>query len=321
MMSFGYPSLFWILSIPLVVFAFLVMTNKSAIERIFAHEVLTRLRVSSALMPRRAREGIFFVALFLMVVAMSRPYIPKATQDIETRSMSLAIALDISGSMRSGDVYPNRLVFAKQKILELLDELASDEVALAAFSNQAFVIAPLSYDKATLGDMLKRIDDTSVTGDATDFSTLPKVANRLLSSRSPKILLVVTDGGDEEALDGLAKMFKKDDIVLFALVVGTSKGAPVLDRLLRPLLLPDGSIAITKRYDGIIDIAQETKGRGVVATHGKSDIKELVLAMWSLSSEKKEVKFEQSKELFYYPLAVAMILLLVSLSSLPRGKK
>ena len=321
MISFGYPLLFWILTPLLGVFAFLVLTNKSLIERVFATEVLAKLRVSSALMPRRVREGIFFGALFLMVVAMSRPYIPQGEQKSEIGGLSVVVALDISGSMRSQDLYPNRLAFGKQKILDLLEELKYDEVGLGAFASQAFIIAPLSHDKATLSQMLKQIDDKSITLDSTDFSTLPAIASRLLEQRSPKILIVVTDGGDKQALSGLAKGLKKEDITLFSLVVGTTQGAPVLDRHHKPLLLADGSIAVTKRSDEIIDIAKQTNGNGVVATHGKSDIKAIVDSMRHLAQDKKEVKFEQAKELFYYPLALALVLLLVSFSSLPRMRR
>lgn len=114
-MSFVNIQFFWALIIPFVIFAFLITTNKDRLSRIFDAKVLNRLSASDESMPMMVRNVLMFLAIFLMIVAMARPVVEKGDKKVEVQGLTLLTALDISGSMRSKDVYPNRLEFAKKR--------------------------------------------------------------------------------------------------------------------------------------------------------------------------------------------------------------
>ena len=320
---FVHPYLFWGLVIPFVVFAILVSTNKDRLSRLFDEQVLARLSAGSNAVPTVVRNVLIFAAIFLMIVAISRPAIEKGDKVVEVQGLSLLTALDISGSMRSSDDYPSRLEFAKKKMMTLFDEMPSDEIAVLAFAHVSFVLAPFTSDKDALKSIVERVNDKYINMGSTDFSALGSLAARMLEKKQPKILIVFSDGGDKEALKGFAEEMKESGIELYVVLVGTEKGAPVLDENRKPLMKKDGTIAITQRNDALGKIALDTGGAYVIAGNGKEDIDKLVTTIRSRykATQKGAVRIKDRVELFYYPLAGSILLLLIAFSSMPSRRE
>jgi len=321
-MSFVHPYLFWILIIPFILFAFLISTNKERLSRIFDEKVLARLSATDETIPLMLRNMIMFAAIFFMIVAMARPVIDEGDKVVEVKGLTILTALDISGSMRSKDVYPNRLTFAKKKMSTLFDTMPSDEIGVMAFAYSPFVLAPFSSDKVTLKMMIDGVDDSYINMGSTDFMALGELSASLLEKKDPKIMVLFTDGGDEEAIAGFADVLKSNKIDLYVILVGTTKGAPVIDANGKPLSMKDGTIAITQRNDALGILAKDNGGAYVLATNGKEDIEKLVSVMRSKykNQQQGEVKIKQRVEYFYYPLGAGLFLLLLGFSSMPRRR-
>ena len=322
-MSFVNPQFFWVLIIPFVVFAFLISTNKERLSRVFNEKVLKRLSAADEGMPMIVRNILMLLALFLMIVAMARPVMEKGDKKVEVQGLTLLTALDISGSMRSKDVYPDRLIFAKTKIAQFFDAMPSDEIGVVAFAYSSFVLAPFTSDKETLKMMVDGVDDSYINMGSTDFSALGELASNLLEKKKPKILVLFTDGGDEEAIAGFADILKANDIDLYVVLVGTDKGAPVLDENGKPLAQKDGTIAITQRNDALGELAKENGGAYVVASNGKEDIQQLVSVIRGKYKNQQQgaVTIKERVEYFYYPLGLGLLLLLIAFSSMPRRRE
>ena len=321
-MEFVNPYLFWILLVPFALFAFLISTNKERLSRIFDEKVLARLSASSEGIPLKLRNVIMFTAIFFMIVALARPVKELEDKVVKVQGLTLLTALDISGSMRSKDVYPNRLAFAKKKMNLFFDAMPSDEIGVVAFAYSPFVLAPFSSDKETLKMMVEGVDDSYINMGSTDFLALGELANSLLEKKDPKILVLFTDGGDEEAIAGFADVLKANKIDLYVVLVGTDKGAPVIDAEGKPIMKKDGTIAISQRNDALGLLAKENGGAYVVAGTGKEDIENLAAVIKRKYKEQQqgEVRVKQRVEYFYYPLGLGLFLLLIGFSSFPRLK-
>ncbi len=322
-MEFVNPYLFWILIVPFTVFAFLISTNKERLFRVFDENVLKRLLATDESMPLMLRNVILFFAIFLMIVALARPVLDEGDKVVEVKGLTLLTALDISGSMRAKDVYPNRLTFAKKKMSAFFDAMPSDELSVVAFAYSPFVVAPFSSDKETLKMMVDGVNDSYISMGSTDFLALGELSSNLLEKKDPKIVVLFTDGGDKEAIAGFADVLKEKKIDLYVVLVGTVKGAPVVDAKGKPITQKDGTIAITQRNDAIGLLAKESGGAFVVATTGKDDIENLVAVIRSKykNQQQGKVSVKQRKEYFYYPLALGILLLLIGLSSSPIRRK
>ena len=322
-MSFINPQFFWVLIVPFIVLAILVSTNKTKLSRVFDEKVLKRLSATDESMPMMVRNILMFVAIFFMIVAIARPVKEIGDKKVEVQGLTLLTALDISGSMRSKDVYPNRLEFAKKKMISLFDAMPSDEIGVVAFAHSPFVLAPFSSDKETLKMMVEGVDDSYINMGSTDFSALAEQVATLLEKKKPKILVLFSDGGDQEAIAGFSDILKENNIDLYVVLVGTAKGAPVIDENAKPLSLKDGTIAITQRNDALGKVAKNLGGTYVIANNGTSDIQKLVQIIRSKYKNQQQgaVTIKERVEYFYYPLGLGLLLLLIAFSSMPQRRE
>jgi Ca-activated chloride channel family protein len=322
-MSFVNPQFFWVMVVPFIVFAFLISTNKERLSRVFDEKVLKRLSAADESMPMIVRNVLMFLSIFLMIVALARPVMETGEKKVEVQGLTLLTALDISGSMRSKDVYPNRLEFAKKKMAGLFDAMPSDEVGVVAFAHSPFILAPFSTDKETLKTMIEGVDDTYINMGSTDFSALGEISATVLEERDPKILVLFTDGGDEEAVADFSDILEASKIDLYVVLVGSKKGAPVIDENGKPLSRADGTIAITQRNDALGEVAKENNGAYVIASSGNEDIEELVSVIRGKykNQQQGEVTVKERIEYFFYPLGLSLLFLLISFSSMPKRRK
>ncbi len=320
-MSLVHPYLMLLMLIPFAIFAFLVLTNKEKAARVFDPKVLRRLQADSDALPLRIRSALLLFSILLMIIALGRPVIEHGERKISIKGLDAMIALDISGSMRSKDVYPNRLTFAKRKINQLLETMPNDEISLAAFAHAAFMLAPFTTDKAALQQILSGVDESYINLASTDFGALADLAATFLAEKKPKILITFTDGGDKEAIESVQSDLKDANITLYTVLVGTKKGAPVIDSRGRPIKDSSGNIAITQRNDELGKIAKATGGDFVIARNGKSDMEALANKIHSKFGSKKQgdIKIKERTELFIYFLGVATLLLLLGLISIPKN--
>ena len=320
-MSFVNPQIFYILILPLLLFSFFILRHKDNISQLFSKEVLERLSVGHDSLPLVARNALMLVALLFMLIALARPVIEHGAKKVEVRGISAVVALDISASMRAKDIYPNRLEFAKKKIATLLDAMPNDEIALVAFAHSPFILAPFSSDKRVLKEIVDGVTDKYINMNSTNFRALGEYVAQILEKKKPKILILFSDGGDKKEVEKLAKIAKEQNISLYVVLVGTKAGSPVLDEKGKPLSYK-GSIAITQREDTLGEVAMQSGGAFVVASAGSREIEDLVATIKAQHKGKKskEVTLYDRDELFYYPLAFGLFLLLLSLSSIPTIK-
>ncbi len=321
-MSFENLPLLTLLLVPFAIFAFLVLTNKDGIERVFPKETLERIKVEGSGLSLRARNVIFFISIFLMIIAIGHPYILKGEKEIELSGLETIVAFDISASMRTKDRYPNRLEFAKTKTKELLTNLVDDEVMIIAFSKDVYLVSPMTKDEDTLKQVVDGINSYYLQG-ATNFTLLANVVKDKLKDKAQKILIVVSDGGESRDLDEFEKIIKQEGIKLYAILIGTKEGAPILDNKGKAIFKND-KIVISRLNEKLGKIAKESGGDYIIADYGKDDIDKLSKEIDSniaYVKGKKLLKIQNKVELFYYPLILATILLIVAFSSMPLKKE
>ncbi len=318
-MTFVHWGLFWALLVPFLALSVLVLTNADRVNRIFKKDVLERILVSDGGMSKRARDSILLLSAFFMIVALARPVKQIGEKRVQIKGLSVLSAIDISGSMRSQDSYPNRLEFAKVKMKQFFDAMNSDDISIVAFASRAFLLAPFTSDKETLKMLIDGVDSSYISQSATDFERVVDLAAQVLKKKEPKILVLFTDGGDKKSIKELKQKLKDEQIDLFVVLVGSKKGGPVLDKNAHPLSF-EGKLAITKRNDALGELAKELGGAFVIAANGKKDMLLLAQNIHSRYHSKKqaEILIKERIEYFYFPLGLSLALLLVGFSSLPK---
>ena len=318
-MSFANPQIFFLLLIPFVIFAFLILTNKDGIERVFSKEVLERIKVENSGLSNRTRNILFFIAIFLMIVALSHPYITKSKKKIDLKGLDIVLAIDLSASMRGNDRYPNRIEFAVNKVKEMLQQMPEDEFMLLTFSDGVYLVSPLTDDKDTLSSVLDGIGKNSILN-SSNFTALAKVLKRKLKGKDEKIAIIVSDGASKDDLEEFKKIIDEEKITLYAILVGTKSGATLSDKNGKAILDKRGKLVISRVNEYLGKIAKDSGGDYIVADYGASDIKELVRKIEDKFNGKlsgKSIEVEDRVELFYYPLILALLFLFAAFISIP----
>jgi len=321
-MHFQHPEFLYYMLPPLFILFGLLLTQKSSQESFFSEEVMSKLRVSANTLTLKARNGLFFMMAVLMVIALAGPVIDEGKVEIKAKSADIMIALDISDSMLAEDVYPNRLKLAKQKALELLRLAPDERVGVIGFAKNSYLVSPLSFDSAAVAFLLRALDTNSITEKGTNFLSMLDVVDNSIKKESKKYLLILSDGGDKEDFSEEISFAKEKNIAVFILGMGTTKGAPI-KKANGSFIKQNGEIMVSKLNENIKELATATGGVYIQSLNSDADIKAMLSEIES-HSEKKELKSQEISRfipLFYYPLGLALLILLIATSSMSKREK
>ncbi|MCK9491433.1 MAG: VWA domain-containing protein [Sulfurimonas sp.] len=316
-MSFLHPEFLYYMLPPLIILFGLLLTQKETEAHFFSTEVIDRLRVSTNSMTKRARNALFFLVGFFMIIALAEPVIDDGKILVKAKSADLMIAIDISDSMLAQDLYPNRLELAKQKALMFLDEMSDERVGVMAFAKSSYLVSPLSFDSSAVSFLLKQLDTNSITEQGTNFLSILETFAKTSENRDEKYLLILSDGGDDSDFSKEIEFAQKNKIVVFVLGIATKEGAPVKKEN-GAFITHNGKIIISKLNEEIASLATKSGGVYIESSLSNKDVKAMLKEVKSISNV-KELKSEEIhnyKPLFYYPLGLAILLLLMATSSL-----
>ena len=318
-MSFLHPEFLYYMLPPLFILFGLLLTQKESQAHFFSEDVMSKLRVSANTLTLQARNALFLLIGFFMILALAEPVIKDGTVKIKAKSADIMIALDISDSMLAKDVYPNRLELAKQKALILLDDAPNERIGIVAFAKNSYLVSPLSFDTKAVAFLLRQLNTKSITERGTDFLSVIDIVAKTQKEQKKKYLLLLSDGGDKTDFSKEIDLAKENGVHVFVLAIGTKKGAPI-KRADGTFIKQNGDIIISKLNDNIAKLATSTGGVYIKNTTSAKDIRTMFKEISSISDE-KELKSEEIPrytQLFYYPVAMALFLLLIATSSLSR---
>ncbi|SMM99726.1 BatB [uncultured Candidatus Thioglobus sp.] len=301
---------------PVLLLWFFVGNISTGIGALFAPEVLAKITVNKHAISPKIRLKFLLLSMILMLVALGRPSLLSGEIEVKRKLSDLVVAIDMSASMLADDIYPNRFEFAKNKLLTNIDKLENVRIGLLGFASQAFLISPLSDDLSSLQFLIKNLRLDGIRK-GTNFISVMQAANDLLGKTNNKQLLLLTDGGegDFEKEINYANTHK---IKIFIYDITTKKGGII--NIEGDVLKDDtGNIVIARENQNIKNLSKKTDGGYLKYSLNSEDLFSFINRFKQKTSN-KSISVKQFKELFYYPLAVALLLLLMVFFSLPRRR-
>ncbi|MFK8049987.1 MAG: VWA domain-containing protein [Halioglobus sp.] len=218
-------------------------------------------------------------AWIIAVLGASGPSWKKIPQPIHQKQDAMVLVLDLSYSMKAGDLAPSRLDRARQKLLDLLQLRREGQTGLVAYAGDAHIVTPLTDDHPTIANLLPALSPDMMPVPGSDAAAAIKLAIELMHSAGVaqgKIVLV-TDGVDSEGRTDIAKLISATGMSLSVLGVGTPNGAPI--PLPRGGFLKDdqGTIAIPKLdIAALQSMASDSGGRYLNIQINDSDLEQLL---------------------------------------------
>jgi Ca-activated chloride channel family protein len=181
---------------------------------------------------RRLPLVLLVAAAALLAAALMQPVLPYSQVEITSRGLDIVVALDLSSSMleemgrirpprsfqnltftsrdsaRPAKAAPSRLTATKEAIKTLVARRRDDRIALVVFSDNAYVISPLTFDRDYVIRYVDLIDEQLLKGEGmTAIGDGLAVANDLLArqgggaGRRNQVVVLFTDGENNKGRD------------------------------------------------------------------------------------------------------------------------
>ncbi len=256
---FSHPhALFLMLLIPP---AILLVVRAESVRNKMIRRLLSSELTAKLTSPQRKIERIFQTTCLLcatafIILAQARPQWGTHPIAQQESGRDVLFILDVSQSMLARDQYPNRLEFAKNAILQCLDDLRSSRVGLIAFAGSTSIRCPLTKDfqffQSTLRDLAP---DSLPVGGTRLGDAINKAVEKIIGDEKPGTcdVIFMTDGESHtpintNAISRLAK--SRQDIIILGIGSDTVPATiPITDKKthLPQLLKNNGKIVYTQQ--------------------------------------------------------------------------
>ncbi len=264
---------------------------------------------------RKSRPWPLWIAIFawcLLVVSAMRPQWLGDLVDIPVTGRELMLAVDLSGSMEQQDFSLggrriDRLAATKLVAGDFIERRVGDRIGLILFGEQAYLQAPLTFDRETVRTLLSEAV-IGLAGKATAIGDAIGLAVKRLRERdeSQRVLVLLTDGANTAGVvDPLsaAQLASREGLKIYSIGIGATE---LVERSLFGARKINPSADLDEA--ALKEIANLTGG----AYFRARDLGELE-QVYALIDELEPVeqdpkKFRPQISLYYWPLAAALLL-------------
>ena len=244
-MSLSWPwALLAVLILPLV-FGVWWLTRRRRRQAVIR---VTSIALVRAAVPGRSRwrrripVALLTLGLAVLAVGAARP---QATVPVASSSATIMLALDVSGSMCSTDVKPNRITAAEQAASAFIrSQGGGPRIGLVAFASTAVVLVPPTTNAAQLLSALRGLttsDGTAIgEGIVTSLDAIAEadpsiaptgatVSRARGAGYADDVIVVLTDGSNNRGVDPqtAAKQAAARGVRVFTIGYGTDNPAPL----------------------------------------------------------------------------------------------
>ena len=242
--------------------------------------------------------------------------------------MDVMVVLDVSPSMAAVDIAPSRLARAKLKLHDLSARLHGERIGLIVFSGEAGLLLPLTRDTQAFNASLDLANEKLFEQRGSHLAAALDLARRNLNDPKRSRAVLLLSDAEASSLSGAAgnaaiqsvQALKTAGIPMYVLALASDAGAAI------PLaeggtLQQDGATVLSRLdlagYQALIGISG---GSVAQVSDGEGDLNALYnRGILSLPSSKGGLdKTRTWRELFSYPLALALLLLLLNHLHWPR---
>lgn len=311
MLSFSLPWIFLALPLPLLMY-FVVKPKPQ--PQLSALKIVNNqgFPVAHESVANRSSIKLFASSIIwlLLIISSAQPMWIGEPITQPTQARELFLAVDLSASMQEDDMklngrYVDRLTMVKSVLRDFIAKRQGDRIGLILFADNAYVQAPLTFDLTTVQTLLDE-SFLGLVGQRTAIGEAIGLAVKRFDNKedSNRVLVLLTDGENtagtitpEQALElAIAK-----DITIYTIGVGSDNN--------RQFGFFNRSSGVDEA--SLTNIALATNGKFFKATDS-DELEEIYQQLDALEKiEANEETMRPQIALFFWPLAIAMILVVL----------
>jgi Ca-activated chloride channel family protein len=321
MPEFAWPWMFLLLPLPLLVRLLPARDRREAALRVPDLQGFEALDAGG--LRRTERTGARLILLWLiwlaLISAAARPERIGDPVSVPVTGRDLMLAVDISGSMNREDMEiggqsVTRLVVVKDVLSEFVERRRGDRLGLILFGSNAYLQAPLTFDRDTVGQLLQETP-IGIAGGKTAIGDGIGLAVKHLRNRPAenRVLVLLTDGasnaGEMDPLQA-AELAAQAGVRIYTVAVGA-------EQMQAPGWF--GGTFGTRTMNPSADLDEETLEEVAALTGGRyfrarnrGELQSIYATLDRLEpvAAPDEV-FRPVKQLFHWPLSLALALSLL----------
>ncbi len=281
--------------------------------------------IFSKLSPQKSRSKpwiklfLLLLAVASIVTAMANPQIGSKLEEVKREGAEIFVAIDLSNSMKSEDIKPNRLEKSKRAVINLIDKLYNDRIGIIVFAGNAYLHLPLTTDYSAAKLIVSTLDNSIIESQGTAIGSAIELAEESFSEDDArnKALIIITDGENHEddAL-GAAKEANDKGITIHTIGMGSVNGGPIPvyrdNRRVGFLKDSEGNTVVSKLDAAALEqIASAGDGKFIRSGNTEPDLKKLIDELENLDKKEFEAKvFTDYDDQFQYFLGLGILLLI-----------
>jgi Ca-activated chloride channel family protein len=325
--------LLWLLPVVAALYLYSAWRRKRAMRLFIEEDLLDRISMSVNQAGRRIKAALVITGLAFLIVALARPAWNPKPRTVQRRGRDIVFVLDVSRSMIAEDLVPNRLGKAKYAIMDMVNRLEGDRVALVVFAGSAVLKCPLTLDYGFFKLMLDDVDTYSISRGGTMIGdAVRKALDEAFDDQEKKYkdLMLITDGEDHDSFPvEAAEEAGRRGVRIIAIGLGDEdqgKRIPVTDEAGRRSFLKYKGQEVWSRLDAatLRKMANKTPGgRYLNVSTGTIDLGEVYMKLIA-GEEKREIEsktinlYEEKFQIF---VAFALFFLAVEMLVSERRRK
>lgn len=330
MLQFEWAWIFLLLPLPLLVYFLLPPApREDAALRVPFFQNLKNLsgRTTLGSMPRPANLALLACLWLLMLGAAAGPKWIGDPVQLPSSGRDLLLAVDLSGSMDIADMVMNgeqvnRLVVMKAVVGDFVRRREADRLGLILFGTQAYLQAPLTFDRQTVYTLLQEArlgfaGEKTAIGDAIGLAT-KRLMNR---PEGHRVLILLTDGANTAgAIDPVhaADLAAQAGVRIYTIGMGA-------EEMVLPGIFAGGfgarriNPSADLDEDALISIASKTGGRYFRARNVQ-ELEGIYAELDRLEPIELDAEtFRPTVSLFHWPLGLAFLLSVAAAAARLRG--
>ena len=330
-MRFALPNLLWLLLLVPLLAVFLVWawrTKERLIAQFVQSRLLAQLTVGVSKTRQKVRLALLVSAVALAVLALARPQWGFSWEEVSQKGLDIVVAIDTSRSMLAADIPPNRLERAKLAALDLMKLAKNDRLGLVAFAGSSFLQCPLTLDEEAFRQGVAALDVNIIPQGGTAIAeTIQTALAAFKDGDNHKILVLFTDGEDHE--DGVveaAQAASAKGLRIFTIGIGSAAGelirVPDAKGKLDFLKDDSGNVVKSRLNETLLQKIAGAAGGFYLPLRGANTM-DLLYERGLAPLPKSEFNaklMQRHHERFYWPLGIAIVLLVIEMFMPERQK-
>ena len=312
----------WIAGVIPLLFIFYWIQRNRNLKKLGNPDLVAQLMPGKSTFKPILKFILFTLAAACIVIGIANPELGSKIESVKREGIDLVIALDISRSMNSQDVKPDRMQRAKQLASRLIDKLESDRIALVVFAGHAYIQMPLTIDHTAAKIFLSNVSTDLAGTQGTALGEAINIGQSSFSekSKASKVILLISDGEDHEgASEEQAETANKAGTLIYTIGVGTEQGGPIplyRDGVMNGFMKDEkGGTVVSKLDDTMLKLlAEKGEGKYFRLNENNQTMEDVVSELSKLKKGGIESKrYTDYDDQFQWVLAGALFLLLCEL--------